>query len=84
MKSVSPVLKSLRDPPDFIEDYRLEFGSLGQPLHSGVERARKQSGSKSAGLSSTPARLPSLSTPTARPPQPSNSSQQKVVYVFHL
>ena len=35
VKSVSPVLKSLRDPPDYIEDYRLEFGSLGQPLHTG-------------------------------------------------
>ncbi|XP_023337419.1 transcription initiation factor TFIID subunit 6-like [Eurytemora carolleeae] len=81
VKSVSPVLKSLRDPPDYIEDYRLEFGSLGQPLHTGVERARKQSGNKSSGLASTPARLPSLTTPTARPPQPSNASQQKVFIV---
>ena len=48
-------------------------------LHTGVERARKQSGNKSSGLASTPARLPSLTTPTARPPQPSNASQQKVI-----
>ena len=57
---------------------------LTTTLHTGVERARKQSGNKSSGLASTPARLPSLTTPTARPPQPSNASQQKVInYVIN-
>ena len=45
VKSVSPVLKSLRDPPDNPEDFRAAYGSLGPHLLSGVERARKQSGS---------------------------------------
>ena len=45
VKSVSPVLKSLREPPDNPEDVRAAFGSLGPHLLSGVERARKQSGS---------------------------------------
>lgn len=45
VKSVSPVLKSLREPPDNPEDFRAAFGSLGPHLLSGVERARKQSGS---------------------------------------
>ena len=35
VKSVSPVLKSMRDPPDNIEDYKREFGTLGPHLHTG-------------------------------------------------
>jgi transcription initiation factor TFIID subunit 6 len=45
VKSVSPVLKSLREPPDNLEEFRAAYGSLGPHLLSGVERARKQSGS---------------------------------------
>jgi transcription initiation factor TFIID subunit 6 len=45
VKSVSPVLKSLREPPDNPEEFRAAYGSLGPHLLSGVERARKQSGS---------------------------------------
>lgn len=76
VKSVSPVLKSMRDPPDNIEDYKLEFGSLGGPLHGGVEKARKQSGNKPAGGSSSSGRSTSQHGPLSapRPPQP----QQKV------
>ena len=48
VKYVSPVLKTLRDPPDNPEEYKAVYGSLGPYLHQGVVRARQQSGSKSA------------------------------------
>ena len=30
VKGVTPVLKSLRPPPDNIEDYKSEYGSIGE------------------------------------------------------
>ena len=47
VKYVSPVLKSLRDPPDNVEEFKALYGSLGPHLHNGVTRARQQSGNKS-------------------------------------
>merc|ERR1719251_456235 len=64
VKSVSPVLKSVREPPDNIEEFKTLYGSLGPYLQQGVVRARQQSGSK------TPA-------PTSTTASPA-SSQQKV------
>lgn len=32
IKSVSPVLKTTRAPPDILQEYKHEFGSLGKPL----------------------------------------------------
>jgi len=90
VKSVSPVLRSLRDPPDDLGAYKLEFGSLGQHLHSGVERARKQSGSKqaaagggsggsaSSGGGGSSRSLPGLTTSTPRSQQ-SAQGQAKVL-----
>ena len=52
VKYVSPVLKSLRDPPDNIEEYRALYGSLGPYLQQGVVRARQQSGGRSGSSSS--------------------------------
>ena len=36
VKSVSPVLKSMREPPDNIEEYKTLYGSLGPYLQMGV------------------------------------------------
>ena len=36
VKSVSPVLKSVREPPDNIEEYKTLYGSLGPYLQQGV------------------------------------------------
>ena len=47
VKSVSPVLKSMREPPDNIEEYKSLYGSLGPYLQMGVVRSRQQSGNKS-------------------------------------
>ena len=52
MKYVSLVLKSLRDLPDNIEEYRALYGSLGPYLQQGVVRARQQSGGRSGSSSS--------------------------------
>ena len=46
VKSVSPVLKSMREPPDNIEEYKTLYGSLGPYLQMGVVRSRQQSGNK--------------------------------------
>merc|ERR1719154_385336 len=75
VKSVSPVLRSMRDPPDNIEQYKIEFGSLGAALHGGVEKARKQSGNKPSGGSGSGSGRSSysqhgpLSAPRAPQPQ---------------
>jgi len=73
VKSVSPVLRSMRNPPDNIEHYKTEFGSLGAPLHGGVEKARKQSGNKPSGGSgsgrSSYSQHGPLSAPRAPQPQ---------------
>lgn len=50
VKYVSPVLKSLRDPPDNVEEFKALYGSLGVYLHTGVTRARQQSGNKSGAV----------------------------------
>ena len=36
VKSVSPVLKSVRDPPDNIDEFKTLYGSLGPYLQQGV------------------------------------------------
>ena len=79
VKSVSPVLRSMRDPPDNIEHYKTEFGSLGAPLHGGVEKARKQSGNKPSGGSGSGRSSYSQHGPLSAPraPQPQKVCQLK-------
>ena len=88
VKSVSPVLKSVRAPPDHIEEYKASYGSLGPYLQVGVVRSRQQSGSKTTQSSSTapPTTTPRVSTPGLTAPSPkigtsTPSSQQKVFVV---
>lgn len=47
---LAPQLKSVRSPPDYVEEYRQEYGYLGGALHAAVVKARQQ---------------PSLPTPSA-------------------
>ncbi|XP_075235997.1 TBP-associated factor 6 isoform X2 [Lycorma delicatula] len=42
LKVLTPLLKSTRSPPDYLEDYRNEFGSFGHTLHASVMKARTQ------------------------------------------
>lgn len=40
VKVLTPLLKSTRQPPDNLDDYRNEFGALGPTLHLAVVKAR--------------------------------------------
>ncbi|XP_077555121.1 TBP-associated factor 6 isoform X1 [Haemaphysalis longicornis] len=42
LRVLAPVLKATRTPPDNAEEYRAEYGYLGQLLHAQVVRARMQ------------------------------------------
>ncbi|KAK7071035.1 Transcription initiation factor TFIID subunit 6 [Halocaridina rubra] len=41
LKTVAPVLKTLRNPPDSVADYKMEFGYLGPQLQMAVVKARQ-------------------------------------------
>ena len=41
-KYVSPVLKSLRNPTDTVEEYISHYGYFGQLLFEGVQKERQQ------------------------------------------
>merc|ERR1719309_1022009 len=75
VKSVSPVLKTLRYPPDNVEEYKSEFGSLGSYLQAGVVRSRQQSGGGNKTAPST-ATAPPTATPPARVSTPGPRTPQ--------
>lgn len=91
VKSVSPVLKCVRSPPDNIEEYKASYGSLGPYLQVGVVRSRQQSGNKAsqnactAPSNATPrVSTPGLSTPSTKIGSTVSSAvnqQQQKVYV---
>lgn len=70
---LSPLLKTLRQPPDYVEEYRNEFGYLGPALHTAVLKARAQPanpaasavGTTNATATATPA-PPTIAAPTPR------------------
>ena len=41
-KCVPPVLRSMRKPPDVVDEYTALYGYLGRQLHTEVERLRLQ------------------------------------------
>jgi len=41
-KSVAPVLKTTRLPPDYVEEYRQDYGYIGPALCAAVAKARTQ------------------------------------------
>uniref|UniRef100_A0A182IW00 Transcription initiation factor TFIID subunit 6 n=1 Tax=Anopheles atroparvus TaxID=41427 RepID=A0A182IW00_ANOAO len=47
-KAVPSILKTLRNPPDLVEEYKRDYGCLGQTLHQGVVKARSASPSSGA------------------------------------
>ncbi|XP_072763266.1 transcription initiation factor TFIID subunit 6 isoform X2 [Anoplolepis gracilipes] len=42
VKSVAPVLKTMRSPPDYVDDYKQEYGYIGPALCAAVAKARTQ------------------------------------------
>ncbi|XP_053668664.1 transcription initiation factor TFIID subunit 6-like [Anopheles marshallii] len=81
LKGVPPILKTLRNPPDLVEDYKRDYGCLGQTLHQAVVKARSASPSSGApgsggpsGTSSAPSVTTSITVSTS-----SNSSNTIVL-----
>ncbi|XP_050085890.1 transcription initiation factor TFIID subunit 6 isoform X2 [Anopheles aquasalis] len=66
-KAVPPVLKTLRNPPDLVEEYKRDYGCLGPTFHQGVVKARSASPSATGATtsSSVPSTASSSSTPSA-------------------
>jgi len=87
VKSVSPVLKAMREPPDNIDQYKTIYGSLGPYLQPGVVRARQQSGSKTPATIAQPKLAEmkqvqsSITSSSAQPSTTLVSGQQKVFLV---
>ncbi|KAG7207746.1 hypothetical protein KM043_009359 [Ampulex compressa] len=42
VKSVAPVLKTIRSPPDYVEEYKQDYGYIGPALCAAVAKARTQ------------------------------------------
>lgn len=57
-KSVAPVLKTIRSPPDYVEDYKQDYGYIGPALCTAVAKARTQP----AALTTTAATTTALTT----------------------
>ncbi|EAA08678.5 AGAP004254-PA [Anopheles gambiae str. PEST] len=79
-KGVPPILKTLRNPPDLVEEYKRDYGCLGQTLHQAVVKARSaspSSGAGGAGGSSASSTTPS--TATSITVSTSNNSSNTVV-----
>lgn len=43
VKVLAPILKTMRSPPDYVEEYKAEYGCLGPALQTAVVKARTQS-----------------------------------------
>ncbi|XP_052869748.1 transcription initiation factor TFIID subunit 6 [Anopheles cruzii] len=68
-KAVPPVLKTLRNPPDLVEEYKRDYGCLGPTFHQGVVKARSASPS---GTSAPP--TTATGAPQATPSSASSGS----------
>lgn len=53
LRVVQPVLKTIRQPPDVLDDYKNEFGYLGPMLQTSVSKARQQPSSTSSATTTT-------------------------------
>lgn len=60
-KAVAPVLKTIRSPPDYIEDYKQDYGYIGPALCTTVAKARTAS-TQLATLATTAATTTALTT----------------------
>lgn len=53
VKVCTPVIKNMRNPPDYLDDYRNEYGYLGIALQNAVHKARMQPATAPATASAT-------------------------------
>lgn len=80
IKVLAPVLKSIRDPPDNVEEYKQEYGYLGVSLYNAVIKARTQPNPVTtvpSNISSSP--IPSSSSITRTVTTPTGIIQQVCV-----
>ncbi|ERL87003.1 hypothetical protein D910_04405 [Dendroctonus ponderosae] len=77
IKIIAPIIKTIRNPPDSLEEYKQEFGYLGISLHAAVVKARTQPTpvSTAASVVSTSA-ITSVGQSIARPMTSSGIVQQ--------
>ncbi|XP_054272935.1 transcription initiation factor TFIID subunit 6-like isoform X2 [Macrosteles quadrilineatus] len=92
VKVLTPLLKTTKQPPDNMEEYRTEFGSLGPMLHQAVVKARTAATTPNLALTqptiihsgATMSQARTITMPGAPRPVHSGalgSSQQKYVIV---
>ena len=55
-KTVTPVLKSIRNPPDTVNDYKNDYGYLGPQLQVAVVKARQTPVPAPTSITTTPLR----------------------------
>lgn len=53
IKVLTPVVKNMTNPPDYLDDYKAEYGYLGPALVNAVAKARTQPPAPVATVSST-------------------------------
>ncbi|XP_066581303.1 transcription initiation factor TFIID subunit 6-like isoform X2 [Prorops nasuta] len=76
VKSVAPVLKTIRSPPDFVEEYKQDYGYIGPALCSAVAKARTQ---PPAALSTTAVTTAALTTSQQQGPICTNKTLVQAV-----
>ncbi|XP_015109441.1 transcription initiation factor TFIID subunit 6 isoform X2 [Diachasma alloeum] len=87
VKSVAPVLKTVRSAPDFVDDYKQDYGYLGPALCAAVAKARTQPVAVAHSPSTTGTGLAASQPPTAKTlvqnvgSQPSQPSQPRTIVV---
>ncbi|XP_031850183.1 transcription initiation factor TFIID subunit 6 isoform X2 [Nomia melanderi] len=64
VKSVAPVLKTIRSPPDYVDDYKQDYGYIGPALCAAVAKARTQPATLATTASTTTALTTSQQGPT--------------------
>ena len=79
LKTVVPVLKSVRSAPDLMEEYKAEFGSLGIPLCEHVTKSRKTAVAAGAQAPHHQNLVPSGASPQVFSTQPGQQRVQLVV-----
>nr|CAI5827158.1 unnamed protein product [Callosobruchus analis] len=75
IKVLAPILRSTRQPPDNVEEYRQDYGYLGGTLHAAVLKARTQP----ATTAPTSSNVATSSSASATPPASSSSSAVSAV-----
>ncbi|XP_043284021.1 transcription initiation factor TFIID subunit 6-like isoform X2 [Venturia canescens] len=63
LKSVAPVIRTIRSPPDYVEEYKQEYGYIGPMLCTAVAKARTQP----TALATTPSTTTTLTTSQQAP-----------------